>query len=172
MFNKKTLALIFLGSILIAIPLALFIFTTTPKEKISLKDFKFIDINNNLRSLDEFRGKIIIVEFMATWCPSCAQQTDNIKKVISTYSPDKIIVIQLSVDPTDTTRKLISYLTSHEINYKNWIIGRDGFDMAMKYGFKNIPSLLIVTPDGEISYMGEGILGAEQLKNQIEEIMR
>lgn len=80
---------------------------------------------NQKVSSEEFEGKIQIVDFFFTSCPTiCPQMTNHLKSVAEAFSDeDKVKIISFSIDPeNDTPERLLDYSKLHDINLEKWTL--------------------------------------------------
>lgn len=70
------------------------------QKKLSTYQWQLIDANGNSVSLEEFKGKIIFVNFWATWCPPCIAEMPSMQKLYSDYQ-DKIVFLFVTTDSFD-----------------------------------------------------------------------
>lgn len=127
-----------------------------------------------LFSINDFAGKVVLVETMAQWCSSCYKQQTEVKSLIGQLAetPDLVVVI-LDIDPNETQESLQSYASTN---------GFSGFyavapselarEISNLYGaqFLNPPStpVLIIDRKGEVHLLPFGIKSAEELKEAVD----
>ena len=85
-------------------------------------DFTFKTIENKSYALKAFKGKVIIINFWATWCPPCVKEFPALIKIAKAH-PHKVVLIALSSDMDDAA--LTKFLKSKNYNFPNILIGRD-----------------------------------------------
>ena len=97
------------------IPVSLYMFKRN--ENVA-QDFSLTDLKGNVFHLSDFRGKIVVIEFMATWCSYCRQQIVYYEKVWEEYT-GKVILIIIDIDAReseDTLRKFASQFSVPSLN--------------------------------------------------------
>ena len=137
------------------------------KEETKGEDFSFITIDGEIKKLSDYRGKVIIVDFMATWCYPCHVEMEELKKIVEHYG-NNITVISISVSPTDNANKIKSTFGNY-INY--WIFGMDRYGIAENYSIEAIPTIYIVNGNGEIEFTHVGVISADELMQKIDELL-
>jgi len=130
-------------------------------------DFHLRDINGHEFSLSDFRGKVVILDFFMIRCAPCRTQVGELKEVLREFG-GQVVIISISVDPSDTDEDLKEYARENGIT---WIVARDTADVASKYGIKVVPTLFIIDEDGYIRYSHEGATGSDVLSREVEEIL-
>lgn len=125
----------------------------------TLKDINGVDVN--LRS---FMGKVILINFWATWCGPCRVEIPYLIELQTQYGDD-LVVLGISVD--DTPEKMQPYAEAMQINYPLLVgLGRD--DVQEAYGpLWGIPVSVFVGRDGKIVKKHSGIASKEQFEREI-----
>jgi len=112
-------------------------------------------------SLAEFKDKIIVVEFWATWCPPCRQSIPHLSKIQEKYK-DKVVVIGVSGEDKDVVEKF--FKEQKEMKYRVAIDDKDktaGIYMT-GFGVDGIPHAFIIK-EGKIVWHGHPLEMDEEL---------
>jgi thiol-disulfide isomerase/thioredoxin len=125
----------------------------------TLKDMNGIEVK-----LASFKGKVILLNFWATWCGPCRAEIPSLVELQKQY-PNEFVVLGFSVD--DPVDKLKPYAKEFQINYPILVgLGRE--DVQEAYGpLWGIPVSVIITPDGKIQKKHSGIASKEQFEQEI-----
>lgn len=120
--------------------------------------------------LEDYRGKIIVFEFMATWCLTCAQQEPILQELYSKYQNDNVVVLAVSIDPTYDTRDVIkNFVEKKDIP---WQITRDtSLMMTRTFQISEISSILIISPEGEVENEFTGLTDLDTLSRAIDTLL-
>ena len=135
-------------------------------------DFTDIDLDGKPISLQQYRGKVILLDFWAVWCPPCIVEMPNVKRVYDTYKDQGFDIIGVSLD-TDETR-LRNYLKTNDISWRQIFSGQKWQSpLAKKYHIRSIPAPWLIARDGTlISREARGVklerLVAEALRDKTE----
>ena len=131
--------------------------------------FTLTDINGANFSLDDFRGKVVVLDFFATWCGPCKTQMPHLSQICEKYNNSKVVVISISVDPrSDTVEKLKQFASD---NNMTWIVARDTAGVAKNYGVTPIPTLFIIDQKGIVRYVHVGLTPASTLSSEIDSLL-
>ncbi|MDA3871324.1 MAG: redoxin domain-containing protein [Candidatus Marinimicrobia bacterium] len=119
--------------------------------------FKIESINGNFVSSEEFAGKILIVDFWATWCGPCRREFPHLNELVNEYSTDnEVQIIAISTDKEK--EKVIPFIEKNKytipVFYDN--------DTADSFGVRGIPSLFIIDKNGIIRYKKVGFTEGEE----------
>ncbi len=129
------------------------------------EDFSFKTIDGKIENLSDYRGKIIIVDFMATWCQPCHLQMKELEKILENYD---INIISLDVDAKDDVDKIRNTFSKY---VNKWKFGIDIYGIAKNYLLENaIPTLAIFDKFGRLAYLKAGCTKAEELASIIDEL--
>jgi len=125
----------------------------------TLKDMHGVDVH-----LESFKGKIILVNFWATWCGPCRAEIPSLVELQEQYKND-LVILGLSVD--DTAEKLLPYAAEFKMNYPV-LVGNGREDVQEAFGpLFGIPVSVIIGRDGVIAKKHSGIATKEQIEREI-----
>ncbi len=106
--------------------------------------FSVKDRSGQLHSLNDFRGKVVLVNFWATWCPPCIEEMPSMDSLQKTLDQEKFSIIAISVDdswdPVDTFIKL----SNLDLNIYSDFEGK----VAKLYGTHKVPETYILNKEG------------------------
>lgn len=115
----------------------------------SLYDFNLTDVNGNLLSTQDLRGKYILMDFWASWCKPCIDQFPALVQINNEFKQENFMMIGVALEESEN-----KWLKAVEKNNLSWpnVIYPDGFtgDMAKKYGIRSIPFNLLIDGEGKI----------------------
>ena len=136
-------------------------------------DFSATDLDGKPISLQQYRGKVILLDFWAVWHGPCIGEMPNVKRVYNTYKDQGFDVIGVSLD-TDETR-LRNYLKKNNIPWRQIFSGQKWKSpLAQQYHIQTIPAPWLIARDGTlISREAKGAklerLVVEALKDKIKD---
>lgn len=130
------------------------------------------DFNITLFDGGEFRlsaqkGKVVVINFFASWCVSCGEETPFIEKAAHKYPPQTVAFLAIAVD--DTEKKAKEFLK------KTGLTIPAGLDKTGKikdaYGLYGMPTTFFVDKNGKVSYFHAGVVTEELLKHEIDKLL-
>ena len=131
-------------------------------------DFTLPDVDGNPVSLSSFRGKYVLVDFWAAWCPDCRKENPNIVAAWNKYQDKNFAVLGVSLD-----RNRDQWLAAIEKDGLTWTQVSDlkywSSDAAVLYCIRWIPMSFLIDPEGKIVAVG---LEGEELHNKLEELLK
>ncbi|HUA37789.1 MAG TPA: TlpA disulfide reductase family protein [Candidatus Sulfopaludibacter sp.] len=119
-------------------------------------DFSIITLDNGPLNLSDYRGKYVLLDFWATWCGWCVEETPDLKATYEAFGKDKrFAMISLSLDSDSAAPK--TFARSHHIGWTQGFLGDWYHDKVTRaYGVFGIPSIFLIGPDGRILATGLG----------------
>ncbi|HEX5131752.1 MAG TPA: TlpA disulfide reductase family protein [Candidatus Krumholzibacteria bacterium] len=129
--------------------------------------FKVKGLNGETLSPDGYKGKVLLIDFWATWCGPCVAEMPNVKSVYKKYHPRGFEIVGISLD--QSRDKLDAYIQQQGIEWPQYFDGKWwNNDIAQMYGIKSIPSTLLVDRKGKIRYKS---LRGKQLEDAVEKLL-
>jgi thiol-disulfide isomerase/thioredoxin len=131
-------------------------------------DFKLKDMNGVDVKLDAFKGKVILLNFWATWCGPCKAEIPSLVELQEKYADD-LVVLGFSVD--DPPEKMKPYAEEYNVNYP-LLVGNGREDVQNAFGpLLGIPVSVIIGRDGIIAKKHTGIATKEQFEREIKALL-
>lgn len=140
--------------------------TASPSSQGPAPNFSLKLLNGKKITLKTFnKGRPVVINFWASWCPSCRQEAPDLERVYRKYKNQGVEFLGIIVQ--DTTAKAKSYIKEFDITYAN---GHDAGDKIGKaYRITGVPETFLVTKDREIAYKIIGATTERDLSSLIEE---
>ena len=113
-------------------------------------DLAFPDPDGNIRKLSDLRGKVVLIDFWASWCGPCRRESPNVRNVYAKYHDKGFEVFSVSLDrDANNWKKAIKddqlVWPNHVSDLKYW-----SSEAAAIYGVRSIPSMFLLDRDGRI----------------------
>jgi cytochrome c biogenesis protein CcmG/thiol:disulfide interchange protein DsbE len=130
--------------------------------------FTLKDMNGADVKLASFKGKVILLNFWATWCGPCKAEIPSLVELQDQYADD-LVVLGFSVD--DTVDKMKPYAAQYKINYP-LLVGNGREDVQEAFGpLFGIPVSVIIGRDGKIAKKHSGIATKSQFEREIKALL-
>jgi peroxiredoxin len=167
------------GLIIIAAILALVLgisarhfFSPTPKNDVSaLPEFNLPDLSGQQHNISEWRGRVLVLNFWATWCPPCLKEIPDFIDLQKQYADKGVQFIGIALEDKEPVAE---YAAKTKINYPILSGGDNGIALAHQLGnsMDAVPYTLIVDRQGQIIYRHPGELSKEQLLKVIAPLLK
>jgi thiol-disulfide isomerase/thioredoxin len=136
--------------------------------KVAPLDYTVKDMNGAEVQLSAYKGKVILLNFWATWCHPCKEEIPDLITLQDQYKDD-IVVLGFSVD--DKPDDLKSYAARYKMNYPV-LVGLGHENIQEAYGpMWGIPVTIIIGRDGKIAKKQSGIRSLEQFEREIKRLL-
>lgn len=133
----------------------------------SAPDFTLTSFNGETITLTDQTGKIVVINFWASWCPPCREEAAYLEATWQKYQDQGVLFI--GVDYADTETDALAYLDEFDITYFN---GPDlGTRISQAYNMQGVPETFVIDQNGEIYYVHIGPLYPPTLDNVIDELL-
>jgi cytochrome c biogenesis protein CcmG/thiol:disulfide interchange protein DsbE len=114
-------------------------------------------------NMKDLQGKVVVVNFWASWCKPCEQEAADLESAWQYYKPNGNVVF-LGVDYVDTEPEAKGYLQKFNITYPN---GADlGTRISQAYRIRGVPETYIISPQGKLAYVQIGPFESLAHKNK------
>jgi len=112
--------------------------------------------------LSDLRGKVVVIDFWATWCHVCTEELDDFVRAQQTFG-DRISIVTVSEEPPNVAA---DYLRARNVELP--IVEDTSGAIARVYSVSKWPITLVLDPAGEVSYVSVGGLSWPELVDAIE----
>jgi peroxiredoxin len=127
------------------------------------KDFAFKDTQGQMQRLSDYRGKWVLVNFWATWCPPCMVEVPDLIALHNAHKDKDLVVIGVSLDSTRAAVK--KFVAKHGITYPV-VVG--DYKLAAQVGeVEALPTSYLYDPNGKVVVAHTGIVTQASLEEYI-----
>jgi len=115
--------------------------------------FELTTFNGEIINTGSLAGKVIVINFWASWCVTCDDEAAALEEAWQKYQPQGNVVF-LGVDYSDTEPEALAYLEQYQITYAN---GADlGTRISQMFRVHSVPETYIIGSDGKLAYIKIG----------------
>ena len=121
---------------------------------VAAPDFTLEDMDGETYTLSELRGKVVMVNFWASWCPPCREELPSMETVYQALKNEDFIV--LAINQWETPDHVFSYMGQLEV-YPNFpiLFDRDS-SVSVAFGVQGLPTTLLINKQGHVVYRAVG----------------
>jgi len=135
-----------------------------------VSNFSLTTFDGEQINLDDLKGKVVVLNFWASWCKPCEQEAADLEAAWRFYQPRGDVVF-LGVDYVDTEPEARAYLQKFAITYSN---GPDlGTRISQKFRIQGVPETYILDQENVLQYVQIGpFASVEQIKANIDPLLK
>jgi cytochrome c-type biogenesis protein len=131
--------------------------------------FTLKNINGGEVSLADYKGKVVFVNFWATWCPPCRAEIPHFVELIDKYGKDGFVILGISVDDQKDHKKIPAFMKKYKINYPILLDdNKTRFDYG---GIRSIPTTFVIDREGKVLGNIVGSRSKEQFEDIIKQVL-
>lgn len=132
-----------------------------------VEDFSLSDVNGKQRHLSEWQGKVIVINFWATWCAPCREEIPAFIELQQQYSSDGLQFIGIALQQAEEVR---DFIAEFNVNYPTLVGVDDVIKISKKLGndIGALPYTVVIDRDGKIIFTRRGPL----LKSEAELVIQ
>jgi thiol-disulfide isomerase/thioredoxin len=117
----------------------------------TVADLSFTALDGRAVDLAKLRGKVVLIDFWATWCVPCIAELPNVKQAYAAYHDRGFEVIGIALDRQADRQKLIDFVAKHELPWPQYFDGKYWqTEPAVKYAVKAIPAMFLLDQNGKV----------------------
>lgn len=131
--------------------------------------FSVMDLDGRPLDLGQYRGKVVVLNFWATWCPPCVAEVPGFVDIQRDMAPSGVQFVGVSLDQ-DGTEGVRAFMAKHRINYPVFI--DDGRVASAYGGIGTVPTTFLIDREGNIRLRHEGILLEPFLRRSLNKLLK
>ena len=126
------------------------------------------DLNGKIIKLSSLKGKVVLIDFWASWCRPCRAENPNVVRLYKKYKNKNFTIFSISLD--QDKNKWIDAINQDKLSWPNHVSELSGWrsTSATKYGVSSIPKTFLIDKNGII--IGYDLRG-EALENKLSELL-
>jgi peroxiredoxin len=127
-------------------------YNEAPKPDTTPFDFKAKDLNGKSVSLKNYKGKVLLLDFWATWCGPCKAELPTLRRAYEKYKGQGFDILSISLDEGFTKESLIAFVKKEGMSWRHIYDGQGWkAQVAKHYGIVMFPFTLLIGRDGRIA---------------------
>ena len=141
---------------------------TTPKPGAKAPDFELKDANGKVVHLSDYKGKVVVLDFWATWCAPCKAEIPWFMDFETQYKDRGFVVLGVSMDD-DGWKVVTPFVAQEKISYQI-LLGNDKTG-DLYGGVEALPTTFVIDREGKIASVHFSVTPREEFKNEIESLL-
>jgi len=131
-------------------------------------DFALKDLSGKAISLSDYKGKVVFLNFWATWCPPCRQEIPGFIKAFDKYKDQGLVILGVAVSDRENSVK--NFVDQHSINYP---VAMGDMKIVQDYEpGQYIPATIIIDRNGKIHHKHVGYMEQSQVEDLFQELTK
>ena len=130
-------------------------------------DISQLDVYGNNFSLSSFRGKVVVLNFMGTWCASCIWEMGDLIDLHNLYSGEDVEFISIAIESNETVNDIIDFKSKYCADW-TFILGANNTISSFKVEL--LPTTFVIDRLGTITYSRVGLLDPKLLSNVLDKV--
>jgi peroxiredoxin len=126
-------------------------------------DFELKTLNGETVRLSDYRGKRVLVNFWATWCPPCRAEMPDMEKL---YQNKDVVILGVNLTQSESNvQQVKDFVTEFDLSIP--ILLDENNEVATTYEIRPIPSSFMINSEGTIQYTAFGALNYDQMVQEL-----
>ena len=169
-FLRKIVLPVAVGAVALGFGIEVAIRDREPSDAIALFAVSLPDTQGTPQRLDQWRGKVLVVNFWATWCDPCREEMPQFVQAQREFGPKGLQFVGIAVDQRD---KVIQFAKELGLNYPALIGGYDALELSKPLGNRlaALPFTIILDRDGHIAHTQLGPPKSGQLRSIVSNLL-
>ena len=126
------------------------------------------DVDGKTFKLSDYRGKVVVLDFFADWCPFCVKMYPEERELTEKLAGKPFAILGVNCDSQDTLRQI---LEDKRVTWRCWSDGKGG-PISQNWQLSGYPLMFVVDHDGVIRHKFEGQTAPGVLKETVEQLMK
>lgn len=124
-----------------------------PGRATTAADFTVAGLTGPPLRLNDFKGKVVFLNFWATWCPPCKEEMPSMERLYQRFKDQGFVVLAISID-AEGAQVVTPFVKEHKLTYP---IGLDPkMELALKYEVRGLPTSFLVNKKGNLAALAVG----------------
>lgn len=121
--------------------------------------------------LSDYRGKVVVLNFWATWCVPCAAELPMLVQAEKYYNSKGVAFIAASVDDRKTGKSVLDFVNKYNVGFPVWLNATTRHLMSLGMGVA-VPSTAFLDREGRIAARVEGQMREDDLRERLDWLLR
>ena len=128
------------------------------------------DLTGAAQTLAGYKGRVVVLNFWATWCEPCKKEMPDLSAIQNDYAPLGVQVIGAAGDEAADSAKVLKFIREFKVNFPVWV-GATTDDMQ-RFGVGTVlPATVIVDREGKVVWREIGIIKPDVLRKELDKLL-
>ena len=140
---------------------------SSTEKKEPAPDFALSLTNGEDFHLSDYKGRVVLINFFASWCLPCREEMPVLEKIVREYEPKGVVFLGVAID--DTEAKVKDFVARYNVTFP---VGLDTTATIQKsFGLYGIPTTYFIDKQGVINYSHSGTVTEELLQHELNKLL-
>jgi len=145
-----------------------YVFSENVQKDRPAKGFSLKDLQSNKMRLSDFRGKVVLLNFFATWCPPCRMEIPELIRIYQQNKKKGLVILGISLDAEEASFVLKNFVRMMKIPYPV-LIGTE--EVVEDYRILGVPTTLVIDKEGKIYQRFDGLVPPIHFENALKDLL-
>ncbi len=131
-------------------------------------EFSLPDLDGKVHSLNDYSGRILVLNFWATWCPPCLSEITKLNDLYEKYKTDGLEIVGIALDK-DSLDLVAPFVKENQIKYT--VLLGDQETLGQLKNFKGLPTTLVFDGKGEIRKKFDGSFEEQEMEETLQPLL-
>jgi thiol-disulfide isomerase/thioredoxin len=136
-----------------------------------MPDFSFVDFNDQPRSLKEFRGKYLLVDFWGMWCVDCRREIPFQVEAVKRFAGRRFEILGMDSDEADKLEAVKMFLVKNKMDWTQAKLSSIKSLIETAYRIQEYPSTILLDPNGKVLVLDQKELIGEKLYETLDRLL-
>ncbi|KFE59825.1 TlpA family protein disulfide reductase [Hyalangium minutum] len=122
-------------------------------------------------AMSDLRGKVVMLDFWATWCPPCQEEMPSLVKLAKEFEPQGLAFVAASRDDDDVKEELVRQFLGRMPELEPYVVYAND-EVAMAFRIEALPTLYFLNREGKVIDAVRGMMSEPQLRRRIEKALK
>jgi len=117
------------------------------------------DFDGKSFKLSDYRGKVVVVSFWASWCKPCRELIPHEQSLVQRFGDKPFALLGVNID--DNREAALKVITTHGISWRNWRAGGEGNPIQKRWPIEALPTICVIDADGNLRHRSSSVAHLE-----------
>jgi thiol-disulfide isomerase/thioredoxin len=130
-----------------------------------------VDVSGKPLKLSDFRGKVVMLDFWATWCPPCMELVPHERELVANHKNEPFVLLGVSVDRSISDIEKVEQ--NGKVTWRNWWFeGRERDEVLKTWRVEGFPTIILIDHNGIIQHRWYGNPGFGEIDKEVNKLIQ
>ena len=140
-----------------------------PMEGFLAPEFELTSLDDDTVTLSDLRGKVVLLNFWASWCPPCRSEMPAMQKIYTAFGPDEFVILAVNNLQQDGLAEAQKFIAERNLTFPT-LLDTDG-QVSAAYQIRSLPTSFFIDQEGLIREIVIGAMPEALLRTRVENLL-